>query len=103
MVPGGCFSSHCGYEQRGRKSQLASTLSKALHSYSLNNRSITVKPTDVSPDHLDAENLEEEVPTDGQSQKLPIGNIVARPMACVYSCPHTVAPTDNKWSSVFAF
>lgn len=62
-----------------------------------------MKSTDVSPHHLNTKNLEQEVPANGQPQELPSSNIITRPVSCIYTCPHTVASADDKWSSIFLF
>lgn len=60
-----------------------------------------MESADISPHHLDAENLKQEVAADRQPQELPVRYIVPRPVPSVRSSPHTVASRYYERSPMF--
>lgn len=61
---------------------------------------VLVEPTDISPYHLYAEYLEEKVAADGESEEIPSGYIVARPMADEVPGSDAGAPGDDEGPSM---
>ena len=55
-----------------------------------------MEPTNVCSHHLYAVDLEQEISTDRQPQKLPVRHIIARPMARKVPRAHAVAPANDE-------
>lgn len=60
---------------------------------------VLVKPANVSPHHLDAEYLEEEVAAYGKPQKIPSGNVIASPVADEMPRTHAGASANDEGPS----